>query len=155
MKLSNQLTYRQALYLTQLFSIPNFIIKLDKEIRLPIFNIKRQLEKIAEEYKYKKTSIILTEGGIEVEATQNQSSYFDLPKYKTRDKFTGSDEDYHKSVDEISSKRKNIEEKILELSEKPSSLKITPILTEKQFDDLFEVIQDLEWDSLKDILVIS
>lgn len=149
----NTITFRQANYLSQIFSIPNFIIKLDKNVRLPVFELKKKLEKIQEEFKFKRTTILLLEGGIEIE-NKERGNYYDMPPLKTREQFTGSDEEFKKEIEKTLETRNTIEQKILHIAEQPCSLKINPIFNEEQFENLFQLIQDLEWDSLRDILVI-
>ena len=153
MKTQGNVNYNEVIYLNGLFNNLS-ILSMEKEIRASIHKLKKDLSTLMNDFKEERDFIFLMNDG-EEKSDQQGNKYLDMPSYKLRKDFTGSDEDYKKHLLSTRTIKETIYKALQDLGDRLTNYTLKPFLTEKQFEDLLEKIQSTEFDSLRDKLIIK
>lgn len=128
------------------------LTSISKDLRKPLYDIMKLIEKGYDEYNSKKQIVLLLNGGVEKDVRGNKI----LTKPETPSRGNMNDVEYKAALESHFSKVSVIDTKMRELANEDSGIKVSPVFTESQFEDFCKTINaPLEVNSLESILVKS
>lgn len=123
-----------------------------KEIRADLFKLSNHIESDVKKYYADRTIIYLLNESVEKEVNGQKS--LQMPEFPTRERETGTDEEFKAKVLKIMAIRNKIESEIEALNKTKVDIKIERILTDEEFDKIAADLQlPLDWESLRVVLV--
>ena len=147
-----KVTYGDVIYLTNILNVINVTL-IDKSLRPNFLKIKKNADLAAEDLIEQKTFILIMEGGIQITNQDNSKSY-DEPPFVTR-KECEDDDEFKSKNEKIKNVRKRIKAELTKLLNTESSLAIAPFMTEKQFDEVHDLIKSIDFEKVRDYFVIK
>lgn len=143
------MNYRQARFLLTMLEQTS-IVAYPVAKRKQVFNIKKQMEGVAEKLQQETTITMLLHGGVEKES-QRGGKYFDYPEVPKRENLT--DAQYGEKLKTHFEAVSVLKAKLKELSEQPCGVEIERVFDEKEFADLCEKVGNIELADIEDFLV--
>lgn len=147
-----KVTYGDVIYLTNILNVINVTL-IDKSLRPNFLKIKKNADLAAEDLIEQKTFILIMEGGIQITNQDNSKSY-DEPPFVQR-KECEDDDEFKSKNEKIKNVRKRIKAELTKLLNTESSLAIAPFMTEKQFDEVHDLIKSIDFEKVRDYFVIK
>lgn len=147
-----KVTYGDVIYLNNILNVLN-ITKIDKSLRPDFLKIKKNVDLAAEDLIEQKTFILIMEGGIQITNQDNSKSY-DEPPFVSR-KDCEDDDEFKTKNEKIKVIRQRIKKELSKLLNTESNLTIVPFMTEKQFDEIHDLIKSIDFEKTREYFVIK
>lgn len=144
----SRVTLRQVLFLSAAFDALGYN-NIPTELRVKVRKLRKSMDTIISDFNDDKLLIILANDGVESEKQKGIIP----PQFPTRDKFAGTDEKFAEELKSISEKQKNIRREIDSLLDSYIDFGIEPIMSQEQFNEVGEELNDLRWVELEHVLV--
>lgn len=152
MSKNNTPTYEQAQFIHTMLSQVN-LTEYRKEIRKPLFDMKRVLDPVIDQLQQEKQIVLLLNGGVEKENARTGVKYFDRPDFPKRE--NKSDKEYAEVLRKHQETVQKLDNELRLLLKKPCGVTISRVFTPEDFEDLCKKVGNLELADCETLLVIQ
>lgn len=148
----NTPTFEQAQFIHTMLSTVN-LTEYRKDLRKPLFQMKKQLEPVLDKLSQEKQIIFLMNGGVEKTNPRTGNKYFDQPDFPKRENL--NDEEYADALRKHQNTLHKLNEEIRSLLQKPCGVQINRVFKDDDFEDLCKKVGNLELADCESLLVIQ